>query len=68
MDRFRKSYGTLSEAQKSLGTAIKEQAEGLDRLFDEIKAQVPTHDPRCVATAMTKLEEAVMWAVKHITR
>lgn len=63
-DKFRKEYKQLTDSQKESMLKIKNKAEELDLLFDEI------NDPtmgREIALAKTKLEESIMWAVKGIT-
>lgn len=69
--RFRPTYRALSDSEKDLHDEIKERAAALERLFDQVVAA--RHNaareprPREAALAMTKLEEAVMWAVKGLT-
>lgn len=60
-DVFRDKYKTLEIDDQMLISEIKAQASGMLGLFSEVK------DPRSRALAQTKLEEAVMWAVKGIT-
>ncbi|MCK5019715.1 MAG: hypothetical protein KAS32_21835 [Candidatus Peribacteraceae bacterium] len=61
-------YSELSDEQKALVKLIKDQA------FELYKSVCAGHnlspqqgDARCLAVAKTKLEEAVMWAVKGVT-
>ncbi len=54
----------LSEEQKAKVDLIKQKA--LD-LLNAMREPLDHSDPRCMATAKTKLEEAVMWAVKGVT-
>ena len=61
MDPFRKEYRELDEAEKALMDGVKNDAIVL---FDRITG---IKDGREKALAITKLEEAVMWAVKGIT-
>lgn len=61
MSRFRKKYRALSNAEQGLVDRIKDKAEALEKEFDHIPAS------RESALAFTKLEEAVMWAVKGVT-
>lgn len=63
-DVFRKEYKELSEQQKALMNSIKTQAETLYTLMEEANT---SENGREIACAKTKLEEAVMWAVKGIT-
>lgn len=72
MDPFRTTYRELSAGEKDLVTAIKEVASDLYIMFDAA-AQPPdlgasVSNLREMALAKTKLEEAVMWAVKGITK
>lgn len=61
IDRFRKNYNPCPE-RKTLSDEIKNAAEALERSMDSID------DCREKAIALTKLEEAVMWAVKGVYR
>lgn len=58
---MRHQYRVLTEAEKVNMQAIKD--EGL-RLHELIAHLGPSRE---VSIAKTKVEEAVMWAVKHIT-
>jgi hypothetical protein len=60
---FVHTYNELSEEQKVDVQAIKRQAHTLYEMF----SVAFNADPRCIAVAKTKLEEAVMWAVKGVT-
>jgi hypothetical protein len=59
--RFRPRYRALTDEEKELHDAIKEQAAALEKLFDLVKPG------RYRSLGMTALEEAVMWAVKELT-
>jgi hypothetical protein len=59
---MRHEYHVLSDAEKSLLKAVKDK--GLELL--ELVQSIGTS--RELSLAATKTEEAVMWAVKHITR
>ena len=61
-DPFHTKYRALSDVDASLVTRIKEAATGLYVLIGCVEA------PREQALAKTKLEEAVMWAVKGVTK
>lgn len=61
VDPFRKEYRELTNVEKAQVEEVKSNAFNL---FLHLQTGV---DPRCMATARTKLEEAVMWAVKGIT-
>ena len=58
---MRHAYRVLSDEEKARMQAIKDQ--GL--AFHDLVAGVG--NSREIAIAKTKIEEAVMWAVKHIT-
>jgi hypothetical protein len=58
---MRHAYRVLSDAEKANMQAIKD--EGLK--FHEMIAGMG--NSREISIAKTKIEEAVMWAVKHIT-
>ena len=58
---MRHAYRVLSDAEKANMQAIKD--EGLT--FHELIAGMG--NSREISLAKTKIEEAVMWAVKHIT-
>jgi len=59
---LRHQYRVLSDAEKAQMVAIKDKGAELLQLIDSIGAG------RELSIAKTKTEEAVMWAVKHITR
>lgn len=61
MDTFRKEYRPLTSQEKAQMDEVKNRAEGLLELLSSINGG------REIALAKTKLEEAVMWAVKSIT-
>jgi len=58
---MRHAYRVLSDAEKANMAAIKD--EGLK--FHELVSGMG--NSRELSVAKTKIEEAVMWAVKHIT-
>ena len=60
-DPFRKEYRELSDAEKNALTVLKESAGSLYVLIDSMT------ESREKSIAKTKLEEAVMWAVKGLT-
>ena len=64
-DTFRKVYTPISDEQKERVLAIKTKADELLALFG--KSEDRSDKSRCAALAKTKLEEAVMWAVKGWT-
>lgn len=59
---MRHEYRVLSDAEKALMKAIKDAGAALHELIKRAGAT------RELSIAATKTEEAVMWAVKHITR
>ncbi len=61
---FRTTYRPLTEAEKGDLYLMKQKAEELLNMFQLYKDA----EPRCTALAITKLEEAVMWATKAITK
>lgn len=59
---MRHEYRVLTEAEKGAMLGVKDK--GLE-LLDEIMG---LGESRELSLAKTKVEEAVMWAVKHITK
>ena len=59
---MRHAYRVLSDAEKTQMQAIKDKGLEFHDLVESVGAS------RELALAKTKIEEAVMWAVKHITR
>ena len=59
---MRHQYRVLTDAEKALMQAIKDKGLELHGLIDSIGKS------RELSLALTKTEEAVMWAVKHLTR
>lgn len=59
---MRHEYRVLTDDEKAQMEAIKDAGLTLHELFEEIGAS------REMSLAKTKIEEAVMWGVKHITR
>lgn len=59
---MRQEYRVLSDAEKATMSAIKGHGLALHSLIDGVGQS------RELSLAKTKVEEAVMWAVKHITR
>lgn len=58
---MRHAYRTLSDEEKSRMAAIKDKGDELLALISECGSS------RELSIARTKTEEAVMWAVKHVT-
>jgi len=61
VSRFRPTYRALTDDEKKLHDAIKEQAVAMERLFAQVKGG------RYNALAMTALEQSVMWIIKELT-
>ena len=59
---MRHQYRVLTDTEKAQMQAIKDKGLELHDLIDGIGAS------RELSLAKTKTEEAVMWAVKHLTR
>jgi hypothetical protein len=59
---MRHAYRVLSDAEKAQMQAIKDKGLELHDLIESMGAS------RELSLAKTKTEEAVMWAVKHLTR
>jgi hypothetical protein len=59
---MRHEYRVLSEFEKTQMQAIKDEGLKLHELISGVGKS------RELSLALTKTEEAVMWAVKHITR
>lgn len=59
---MRHQYRVLSDAEKAQMQMIKDKGLELHQLIESIGKS------RELSLAATKTEEAVMWAVKHITR
>lgn len=59
---MRHAYRVLSEQEKARMQAIKDKGLELFQLLSLVG------ESRELSIAKTKTEEAVMWAVKHITR
>lgn len=73
-DVFHPVYRELSKEEKDLMAKVKEKASELYELFVVVQYPNESSEPKAssngreVALAKTKLEEAVMWAVKGITK
>jgi hypothetical protein len=59
---MRHAYRVLTDEEKALMQAIKDKGLELHDLIESIGSS------RELSLAKTKTEEAVMWAVKHLTR
>lgn len=58
---MRHAYRVLTDAEKAQMQAIKDEGLNFHQLVESVGAS------RELSLAKTKIEEAVMWAVKHIT-
>jgi hypothetical protein len=61
-DVFRENYRGLTSVDQAYMVAVKQKARELNNVFGNLPPGREVH------IAMTKLEEAVMWAVKAITK
>jgi hypothetical protein len=59
---MRHAYRVLTDDEKATMQAIKDKGLELHALIESVGKS------RELSLALTKTEEAVMWAVKHITR
>lgn len=59
---MRHEYKVLSEDEKQQMLKIKDAGLGFHELIDRMGQS------REISLAKTKIEEAVMWAVKHLTK
>jgi hypothetical protein len=62
MSIMRNVYRELTDDEKAVVQQIKEEGE---KLHQTISALSPSRE---LSIARTKIEEAVMWAVKHVTK
>lgn len=61
VSRFRPRYRALTDGEKALHDALKDKAQELEALFNQVK------DGRYKALAFTSLEQSIMWIVKELT-
>lgn len=59
---MRHKYRVLSDDEKAQMAAVKDAGEAFHAMLSRIGTS------RELSIAQTRIEEAVMWAVKHITR
>jgi len=64
---FRPVYRELNEEEKKDLKDLKDKAQDLYLLIENIVQENPSTKGRYVSLAKTKLEESIMWAVKGIT-
>lgn len=62
----RHAYRVLNEQEKASMVEIKDAGEGFLALIEKVASEGA--NSRELSLARTKVEEAVMWAVKHITK
>jgi ClpP class serine protease len=62
VDVMRHEYRALTEDEKNMMQSIKDKGMELHELIESIGQS------RELSIAKTKTEEAVMWAVKHLTK
>lgn len=68
---MRHEYRVLTDDEKELMKRVKDEGVEFVRLLHEAGKTTPTdgrQGSRELSLAQTKIEEAVMWAVKHITK
>lgn len=68
---LRHSYRVLSDAEKEMMTALKDRGADFLAFLHKAGGTQANQDrmgSRELSIAQTKLEEAVMWAVKHVTK
>jgi hypothetical protein len=74
MNVFRKQYRPLNDAEKAYLEALKDKAQELYDLLEQGPNGLPGptgavgRTSRELSLAKTNLEQAVMWAVKDVTR
>jgi hypothetical protein len=61
---MRHSYRVLSDVEKAQMQSIKDSGASFYNLLTEVGQGLSSRE---LSLAKTKIEEAVMWAVKHIT-
>ena len=59
---MRHQYRVLSDAEKEQMAAVKDMGQNFHDFVEGLGSS------RELSLAKTKIEEAVMWAVKHVTR
>lgn len=68
MDPFRKEYRVLTDAEKAVVYSTKEKASDLFDFVNNHYGSLPAGDvQRNLSLFKTKLEEAVMWAIKGMS-
>ena len=76
-NKGRHQYRVLSDEEKRILHTLKDVGVNFCGYIEKLTpppggplpgATGPSMDPRCAALAKTKMEEAVMWAVRGITK
>lgn len=65
---FRQQYRQLNEAEKAAVDDIKRLGAEFEAALDDCQAFLRSTAAREIAIARTKMEEAVMWAVKGVSK
>ena len=63
----RHTYRALTDHEKAVMSAIKTDGQNLIDTFETLRKTTP-NSARQYSIAITKMEEAVMWAVKGLTK
>ena len=66
-DVMRIETKSLNQSQINTINMLKHAGNGLWEMIDTMPDNPDGACPRCAALAKTKLEEAIMWAVKAVT-
>lgn len=64
-DTFRQEYRKLTDAELQSMKTLKQMAQDMEDYLNEMNTP---NMGREIALAKTKLEEAIMWAVKGLTK
>lgn len=64
----RHEYRVLSEREKEQMKSIKDLGRDFIEYLDHVERSGPPVSSRELALAKTKVQEAVMWAVNHVTK
>lgn len=67
MDIFRKVYTPITQINSEKILAIKDRAEELYNLMNQVETAYPSEHGRLFAIAKTNLETAIMYAVKALS-
>lgn len=64
---MRHEYRKLNEDEKRMMQLVKDKGLEFHNLLTDVAVVTKTTGSRELSLAKTKIEEAVMWAVKHLT-